>query len=144
MNLNSLTRDKKVEEFEFPGLEGFKVQLCMLSKNYIQRLIAKSTKTTYDKKNYQPREEFDNDKFLELFTKEVVKGWEGLKASYLPDLLLADISQIENPDEVYLDYSQENAVDLMTKSTDFERWVNTVTSDLGNFNKPQSKESSKE
>lgn len=138
-SIRQLAREKKENEFDYPELEGFKVKLCLLSNNYIQKLISESTKQVLDKTTYKTKEEFDKDKFIELFTKEVVVGWTGLKAKYLPSLMPADIEDVEDK-EAELEFSYENAVDLMTHSGDFERWVNVVTSELSNFNKPRSNE----
>lgn len=141
VSIKNLAKDALEGEFEYPELKDFKVKLRLLSNTKLQNIIKDSTKTQMNKKTMKLEEVFDNDKFVETFTKETVVGWSGLKASYLPELMPADISGVENPDEEYLDFDEENALMLMKASSEFDRWVNSITSELGNFNKPLSKKS---
>ena len=65
------------------------------------------------------------------YVKAVIKGWKGLKYSYLEELLLVDISSLDPEDELL--FSQENAETLMKNAADFDTWVTEVTGDLENF-----------
>ena len=76
---------------------------------------------------------FRNDKFLEEYSKAVLKGWTGLKYSYLEELLLVDTSEVD-PEEC-LEYSDENAEILLKNSSDFDNWVSDQLGDLENFTK---------
>jgi len=78
-------------------------------------------------------EQLDEDKFLVEYVKAVIKGWSGLKYSYLEELLLVDISSLNPEDE--LPFNQENAEILMKNAADFDTWVTEVTGDLENFTK---------
>ena len=60
-----------------------------------------------------------------------VKGWKGLKLEYLEDLLLVDLSKQDPQKE--LDFSEENALQLVENSTEFDNWLNEVVFDLDNF-----------
>ena len=73
----------------------------------------------------------DDDKFLVGYCNAVIKGWEGLKFSYLEELLLVDISDLD-PDDC-LPYTQENAELLMKNGVDFDSWVTEMVGDLENF-----------
>jgi len=129
VNLKDLILPEKVVEIEFPGLEGFKVQVSHLGRVMGTKLSKKSTKIKYV--NHQPVEEFDDKKFLPEFTKNVIKGWTGLKMKYLEELLLVDIGN--NDPESDLVYSQEHAVNLLENSVDFDTWITEVSKDLTNF-----------
>ena len=75
----------------------------------------------------------DEEKFIIEYVKAVIKGWSGLKYSYLEELLLVDISSLNPEDE--LPFTQENAQTLMKNATDFDTWVTEVVGDLENFTK---------
>ena len=122
---------EKVVSFEFPGCEEFKVDLAFLSKESNQQLWKKCQRQVIDSKTRKARDEFDEDLFLDLYTRAVVKGWSGFKYKYLPELVLADIP--EGKDEEELDYSHENALTLIKSSNIFDMWVGEVISDIANF-----------
>jgi len=133
MNLKDLVLPEKTVTFEFPGCEGFKVDLAFLAKEEIVKLTKESTKTIYDKRTKQPSEEFDSEKFLSLYSKRVIKGWEGLKMKYLQDLILIN-STGQDPD-AELEFNEENAEVLLKNSNIFDNWVSDMTGDLTNFTK---------
>ena len=78
-------------------------------------------------------ETLDEEKFLVEYCKAVIKGWTGLKYSYLEELLLVDISKL-NPDDE-LPYNQDNAETLMKNASDFDTWLTETVSELENFTK---------
>ena len=78
-------------------------------------------------------EEFDDEKFIVEYCKAVIKGWKGLKYSYLEALLLVDISGL-NPEDC-LPFTQDNAELLMKNANDFDTWVTETVGDLENFTK---------
>ena len=116
---------------EYPGMPGFEVDVSFLSRETLQSIRKKSTKTTF--KNRQPVEELNDELFLELYVKGSIKGWKGLKLKYLEQLAPVDVSK-EDP-EAELDYSEENALYLMKSSTNFDSFISEQVTDLGNFSK---------
>lgn len=128
MDLKSMLLPEKVVSFEFPGCEGLTFDLAFLSKESNQALYKKCQKTKFDARTRQPIEEFDDELFLELYVNSIIKGWKGFKMEHLKQLVLADV-----PAEGELDYTPENALELMKASTVFDNWVSEVISDLGNF-----------
>lgn len=133
MELKNLIAKDKVIDVEHPALEGFIVQVANVSRETTRKLIDKATTTKYNTKTHKPEEEIDNDLFLKLNTKAIVKGWKGLKFEYLPELVA--INMEEAPKEGELEYSEDNALALIKNSTDFDTWLTTVISDVKNFNK---------
>lgn len=121
----------KTVTVEYPGLPGFSIDLCFLSRETLQSIRKKATKTSF--KNRQPLEELNDDLFLELYVKASIKGWKGLKLSYLEQLAPVDLST-EDP-ESELDYTEENALYLMKASSNFDAFVSEQVTDLGNFSK---------
>lgn len=131
VSLKSLLVPSKSVEVEYPGMPGFTISLNFLSRETIQTIRKKATKTTF--KNRQPVEELNDEVFLELYVKESVKGWKGLKISYLEQLVPIETAGTAPEDE--LEYSEENALYLMKNSTNFDSFVSEQVTDLGNFSK---------
>ena len=131
MKLEELMVDTKSAWIEFPGAEGFSVQVANLARKELLNLRKKCTIQKFDRKTRQMNEDVDEEKFVALFAKATVKGWKGLTLSILQELILIDMK--ENDPETELDYSQENAQLLMQNSTEFDQWLNEVVFDLANF-----------
>jgi hypothetical protein len=139
MDLQSMLLPEKVVTFDFPGCDGLTFDLAYLSKESNQALYKKCNKTKIDTRTRQAIEEFDDDLFLQLYVKSIVKGWKGFKLKYVNELVLADTG--EDP-EAELEFSDENALVLMKASTVFDNWISGVIGDLGNFtSKPITKKS---
>ena len=94
-------------------------------------LRKKCTSSKFNRKTRAFEESLDDDKFVREFTEATVKGWKGLKLSYLEDLILVDLSGQDSSTE--MDYSLENAHVLVENSSEFDNWLNEVVFDLENF-----------
>lgn len=116
---------------EYPGMPGFEIQVSFLSRETLQTIRKKATKTTF--KNRQPVEELNDDLFLELYVRGSIKGWTGLKFKYLEQLAPVDLADQDLEQE--LEYSEENALYLMKSSTNFDSFISEKVTDLGNFSK---------
>jgi hypothetical protein len=115
-------------------MPGFTVSLAFLSRETLINIRKKSTKTTF--KNRQAAEEFNEDLFLQLYVDSAVKGWNGLKLSYLEQLAPVDLAGQDMDAE--LEFTPENALYLMKNSSNFDGFVSEQVSDLGNFSKTSS------
>jgi len=129
ISLKTLLVPSKSLEVEYPGMPDFKIEISFLSRETLQSIRKKSTKTTF--KNRQPVEELNDELFLELYVKNAVKGWSGLKLKYLEQLAPVDLSNQDS--EAELEYSEENALYLLKNSTNFDSFVSEQVTDLGNF-----------
>ena len=129
LSLKNLLVPSKALEVEYPGMPDFKIQLAFLSRETLQQIRKKATKTSF--KNRQPVEELNDELFLELYVKSAVKGWDGLKLKYLEQIAPVDLSGQDLDAE--LEYSEENALYLMKNSGDFDTFVSEKVTDLGNF-----------
>lgn len=125
---------------EFPGMEGFEVDLCFLAREELLALRKKCLQKKFNRSTHQAEEVLDEDKFLKEYVSAIIKGWKGLKLSYLEELLLVDTEGMDPDAE--LPYSQEEAEILMRNSNDFDTWVTDSVGDLENFTKSKSKNSS--
>ena len=131
MELKSLLVDSKTTWVEFPGLDGFEVELANLSRKELIALRKRCTQNKFNRKTRAFEEVLDDDKFVKEFTEATVKSWKGLKLSYLEDLVLVELGS--NEPESMLPYTDENAQQLVENSNEFDNWLNEVVFDLDHF-----------
>lgn len=129
LSLKTLLVPSKSVQVEYPGMPGFVVDLAFLSRETLLNIRKKSTKTTF--KNRQASEEFNEDLFLQLYVENAVKGWSGLKLTYLEQLAPVDLTG-QNMD-AELGYTPDNALYLMKNSSNFDAFISEQVTDLGNF-----------
>lgn len=134
ISLQSLLTPEKVVEVDYPGFDGFKLKIAFLSREEIVKIRKKCTITKFDKRTRQPVDELDEDLFLKTYVSAVLKGWKGLKYSYLQELMLVDLSSVDNI-EAELEYSQDDALVLMKNSQELDSFVTEITGSLSNFMK---------
>ena len=131
VNLKSLLVPSKNVEVDYPGLNGFKVNVVFLSRETLVGIRKKATKTTF--KNRQPVEELDEKLFLQLYVNACIKGWSGLKLRYLEELAPVDLTGQDS--EAELPYSQDDALFLMQASANFDAFISETVTELSNFTK---------
>lgn len=131
MDLKKLMVDSKSAWVDFPGLDGFSVEVVNLSRKELTNLRKRCTGQKFDRKTRQIMETVDEEKFVKEFTAATVKNWKGLRLEHLETLLLVDTEGQDLSSEV--DYSLENAEVLVSSSTEFDTWLNEVVFDLDNF-----------
>ena len=78
MELKSLIVDSKSTWVEFPGLDGFEVELANLSRKELISLRKRCTTNKFNRKTRAFEESLDDNKFIKEFTASTVKGWKGL------------------------------------------------------------------
>ena len=130
ISLKSLMTPSKTVEFDYPGMENFKVKLCYLAREELVKLRTRCVSQVFNRKTRGYEEQMDDDKFLTEYTKAVIKGWSGLKLKYLRNLLL--VGEIED-EEATLPFTPENVETMMKNSADFDTWVTEQVGDLENF-----------
>ena len=129
LSLKSLLVPSKAVEVDYPGLNGFKINVVFLSRETLVSIRKKATKTTF--KNRQPIEELDDKLFLQLYVNACINGWSGLKLAYLEQLAPVDLTG-QNPEDE-LAYDQDNALFLMQASGNFDAFISETVTDLSNF-----------
>jgi hypothetical protein len=140
ISLKSLMKPSMTVSIDFPGMKGFSVDLCYLAREELLALRKKCVSKKFNRSTHQAEEIIDDDKFLTEYVKAVIKGWTGLKLSYLEELLLVDTEGMDADQE--LPYSLEEAEILMKNSGSFDTWVSDTLGDLENFTKNKSKSAS--
>lgn len=129
LSLKTLLVPSKHVSVEFPGFDGFVVDLAFLSRETLVGIRKKATKVSF--KNRQPVEELNDELFLQLYVQASIKGWKGLTLAHLQMLAPVDLTGHKLDEE--LEYSEDNALWLMKSSSAFDSWVSEQVTDLGNF-----------
>lgn len=137
MNLSSMIKENNIIQAEHPEFEGFVVDVAYISKERTRKMIDRSTIKKFSKSSHQLEEEVDNDTFLKLYTKALIRGWKGLKLEYLLELAPVDTGDADLTKEV--EFNDENALVLMNNSNAFDQWLTGVSGDIKNFSKSSSK-----
>jgi hypothetical protein len=133
ISLASLITPSKTITIDFPGFGDMTVDLCYLGREEMVKLRKKCVKTRFSKKDHRAEEVLDEEIFLTIYCKAVIKGWSGFKFRYLEELLLAD-TEGQDPEGV-IPYTSENAEVLMKNSDVFDQWVTDTVGDLENFSR---------
>jgi hypothetical protein len=133
-NLSDLLTPSKTATVEFPGYPGFEVQLTYLARDEMLKLRKKAVSMKINRRTRQPEEELNEEIFLKEYIKAVIKGWKGLKMTYLVQLIPVDEDKITDMENT-LPFTVDNAEVLMQNSNDFDAWLTEVVGDLGNFTK---------
>jgi len=131
VSLKALLVPSKTVEVEYPGFPDFKISAVFLSRETLVGIRKKATKTSF--KNRQPVEELDDKLFLQLYVNACIKGWSGLKLSYLEQLAPVDLTGQDADAE--LEYNQDNALFLMQNSANFDSFISETVTELSNFTK---------
>ena len=126
---------------EFPEIDGFEVELVYLNREDLMKIRNRSLTFKFNKRTRQREEEIDNDKFLEAYSEKAIKGWKGLKAKHLPDLLPVDISNMDS--EELIEYNEDEALELLKNSTVFDQFVTDCMNDYEQFSKKKEEEDEK-
>jgi hypothetical protein len=126
---------------EFPDIDGFEVNLRYLTREDLMKIRNASLSYKFNKRTRQREEEVDNDKFLEHYAEKAIVGWKGLKAKHLPILLPVDISSMDANENI--DYSEEEAVELLKSSTVFDQFITDAMNDFEQFSKQKAETDAK-
>ncbi len=116
---------------EFPDIPGFKINLRFVSREDLLKIRSASLTYKFNKRTRQREEEVDSAKFLENYAERAIAGWTGLKIKHLPSLLPVDISGM-NPEEA-VEFSEEDAIELLKNSPVFDQFVTDTLNDFEQF-----------
>jgi hypothetical protein len=130
--IGSLTVAKEtVIDVEYLDIPEFIVSVAYINREELVNIRNASLTFKYNKATRQREEQVDSDKFTEEYARRAIKGWRGLKIKHLPKLLPVDISALDPEEEV--EFSEEEAVDLLKSSTVFDQFITDVIADYEKF-----------
>lgn len=107
-------------------------ELRLLQRGDIEKINEKAVKMQYDPKLGGERSDFDADLFAEEVAKHCLVGWKGLTFRVAVDLLPLDESGLDDLDEE-IEYTEEDALELMAEAPKFTEWVLERARHLENF-----------
>jgi len=131
--IKNLMINEKVVEVEFPDSDNFYVSLTYLNREKLTKIRNRSLTIKFNKRSRQREEEVDNEKFLEEYAREVVRGWRGLTIRELARLMPIETAGANLDQEV--PYSEEDALELLRNSTIFYQFVTDCQNDFEVFEK---------
>ena len=70
--------DSKSVWIDFPGLDGFSVEVANLSRKELTNLRKRCTSQKFDRKTRTLMEELNEEKFVVEFSEASIKNWKGL------------------------------------------------------------------
>jgi hypothetical protein len=130
--IGSLTVAKEtVIDVEYLDIPEFIVSVAYINREELVNIRNASLTFKYNKATRQREEQVDSDKFTEEYARRAIKGWRGLKIKHLPKLLPVDISALDPEEDV--EFSEEEAVDLLKSSTVFDQFITDVIADYERF-----------
>lgn len=137
MKLSTIAVKNKIITVEHPNYEGFSVDIEYMSKETLKRLLEAASTQKFSKKTHQLEEDTNNELFLKLYTKALIKGWKGLKLKYVMELMPIEIDNSQLEDK--LEYDEDNALTLIKNSNEFDQWISSVSGEVGKFSMTKSK-----
>ena len=123
---------------EFPEIDEFEINLVYLTRDDLMKVRNRALTYKFNKRTRQREEEVDNDKFLEAYAERAIKGWRGLKVKHLPILLPVDISVLDGEENV--EYTEDDALDLLKNSTIFDQFITDCMNDFEQFSTKKKEE----
>ncbi len=116
---------------EYPDIDGFEVNLRFITREDLLKIRNASLVLKFNKRTRQKEEEVDSVKFIENYAEKAIIGWRGLKIKHLPLLVPADINGADPNADV--EYSAEDAVELLRNSPIFDQFVSDALNDFEQF-----------
>ena len=126
---------------DYPDVDGFSVNLNYLTREDLMKVRNSSLTYKFNKRTRQREEEVDNDRLLENYAEKAIIGWKGLKVKHMPALMPVDISGMDVDDDI--EYSNEDAIELLKNSTVFDQFITDAMNDFEQFSKKKTEADSK-
>lgn len=118
---------------EFPEIPGFSVNVRYITREDLMKIRTASLTVKFNKRTRQREEEVDSARFLENYAEQAIVGWKGLKIKHLPLLVPVDISGMNKEDDV--EFSQEDAIELLKNSPVFDQFITDTINDFETFSR---------
>jgi hypothetical protein len=139
--IKNLIADQSSVWVEYPDIDGFEVNLQYLTREDLMKIRNASLTYKFNKRTRQREEEIDNDRFLENYAERAIINWKGLKVKHMPALMPVDISGIDGEDDI--EYSNEDAIELLKNSTVFDQFITDTMNDFEQFSKKKAETNAK-
>lgn len=139
--IKNMIADQSSIWVEYPDIDGFEINLAYLTREDLMKIRNASLTFKFNKRTRQREEEVDNDRFLENYAEKAIISWKGLKVKHMPALMPVDISGMDANDEI--EYSSEDAIELLKNSTVFDQFITDTMNDFEQFSKKKAETDAK-
>ena len=136
MDLNSMVIPKAEAWLEYPGVEGFEVEVTHLSRDELMKIRKKALNTKVNRSTRQMEENLDSDLFQKLWVGSVITNWRGLKNRHLSQFFPANLNGADPEEEV--EYTKDNAEVFIKNATGFDDWISNELENIENFTQSSS------
>lgn len=115
----------------------WELELAYLPKEMLQAITRRNTKPIFNKSTHLREDTLDRDGFLRELLSESLKGWKGLTLELLAEYVPLDEDKVkaltEEDFKSEIPYSPNDALVVGKKSYDFENFIITFCTNVGNF-----------
>jgi len=110
-------------------IDEFELEIRYLPRSELGRMVEKSKESYWDKKDHTRLDRMNSDSFYTNFIKKVLVSWKGLTALTLAKMIPV---KLDDPNQE-IDFSFENAFQLIRNAYDFDVFLQNTCMDLDKF-----------
>ena len=141
--LKSVAKSKVTKKFMYPEIEGFEVELKLMTKEVISDLYNRCSTKEFNAVTKKMESTPDLKALKTLMADEVIIGWTGLTYEKANKLIPIDSELLKQAgkswkDEIPATLDEKNA--LLDGSMDFDNWVSETIKSVAAFAEIQQKE----
>lgn len=130
IDLSKVALDTREAKVEFTGIPGFVVHVKHISRAAATKLMDKC-KVPVMENGIVSHFENNDDLYMSELAQSGIVGWTGLTVAGVEQLMLADLSSEDPSTEV--EYTNENAIQLIKSSRSFLNFVNDIVYKIDSF-----------
>jgi len=122
-----MIKNEEVKTVWVTFVDDFKIELRYLPRFELQKLAKKSTVAGWER--HQKIDKLDDDIYLRSFIERTIVSWKGLTQTTLAKIIPIKVT---NP-ETELDFSIDNAFQLLKNAYDLDTFITNSVMDLSKF-----------
>lgn len=130
IDLKKVALETKEADVEYLGIKGFVVRVQHVSRVRSQEILDQSQVPVMEN-GHVLRYEQDDKKFITALAKAAIVGWKGLTVAGVEELMLVDLGDVDG--DTLVEYTPENAEQLMTSSRAFLNFINDTVFRIDSF-----------
>lgn len=147
-------KSEQIKEFQYPYIRELYVEVAHASRFTLNQIRQLAAEEYTDRRTRTKEEKLNEDKVNLGYAERIVKGWRGLNAKMLDELIPGTLDEAEfqyaehkkeNPDfkipsreeigKTEVEYSVDTAFEIITNSVDFMSWVLDISGNAELYSK---------
>lgn len=128
-----IVKPEEVKTIWVTFIDNFQLQIRYLPRFELQKIAKRSTVMGWER--HQKVEKLDDDNYLRNFIEKTIVSWKGLTQKTLAKILPVKVT---DPD-AELDYSVENAFQLLKNAYDLDTFITNAVMDVSRFTEEDEK-----